>query len=573
MSDTGSHPRQSPRRDRFATVLRTSRYVQAAAVAVGAVVLLAACGDGNSVHPRQTPLASSPQSATLSQSNVDGQVGSTAGTAITFYQAARLLEQASWGPTPAAVAEVQQLGLSGWIDQQLSLPPTTLNAPQFVINHDVNNRAQAEQADHWFSSRVVDSAIGGPDQLRQRVAWALFNFIPVGFIQPYGQTEYFNMMQRSALGSFKELLREVTLNPGMGFFLNNDENEASRPNENYARELMQLFSVGLVLLNADGTVRRDAKGAPIETYTQQDVKEATRALSGWGRVWENNLPSSNFANFGKKMVPKTGNGAHDSGAKRVLGQDIPAGQSIQQDLDRLLDILIDHPNTAPFVSKRLIQSMVSSDPSPEYLGRVSRVFAQSRGDLKAVVKAILLDPEARAGDNPSRQLPRIGKIKEPYLAYTMTLRGMGCRIAVGDRNNTARPIWSNQNPFAAPSVFGYFAPNHKTPESQNLAPEEKLLTATEFSRRVGGMYWELQQPDLFRAAGCEIDRIESVARQSDEAIIAFVAQRYLRGSMPPPLRLSMQTLLRERMSNEEPLGKFASVLGLALASPYGGVVK
>lgn len=530
-------------------------------LAVFACLGLAACGGGERTREPS------------GQANVDGQVSSTVSVGTSYYQAARLLEQASWGPTPSSIAEIQQLGVEGWIDRQLSLPPTTFNAPRFVIDHDINNRAQADQASGWFRSRVVDAALGSSDQLRQRVAWAFFNFIPIGFVQPYGQTEYYNLMQRGALGNFKDLLREVTLNPAMGFFLNNDQNEASRPNENYARELMQLFSVGLVLLNQDGTTRRDARGAPMETYTQFDVKEATRALSGWGSVWEQNLPRSNFNNFGKRMVPKTRDGAHDSGAKRVLGKDIPAGQNAERDLESLLDILLTHPNTAPFVSRRLIQSLVTSDPTPAYMNRVSTVFTQTRGDIKAVVRAILLDPEARTADNPTQISARVGKIKEPFLSYTMTLRGMGCRSVVPDRNNRVRPASSNQNPFEAPSVFGYFSPTHKTPESLKAAPEEKLLTGQEFNRRVGGMDWELQQPDLFRSAGCEIDKIESIARESDEALIAFIAQRYLRGAMPPPLRLSMQTLLRDQLANEVPLRKFAALMGLAIASPYGGIVK
>ncbi len=507
------------------------------------------------------------------QVNVNGQVSAAATATTSYYQAARLLEQASWGPSPASLAEVQQLGIEGWIDRQLALPPTTFSAPQFVIDHDIFNRAQADRAQGWFRSRMVDATLSGQDQLRQRVSWALFNFIPIGFVQPYPQTEYYNMLQRNSLGNFKDLLREVTLDPAMGWFLNNDQNEAIKPNENYARELMQLFSVGLVLLNPDGTARRNSHGLPLETYTQLDVKEATRALSGWSTVWANNLPRSNFVNAGKRMVPKSWDGAHDTGSKRVLGRDIPAGQSTERDLESMLDILLSHPNTAPFVGRRLIQSLVTSDPSPAYMTRVSNVFVQSRGDLKAVVRAILLDPEARAGDQPSNVNARVGKIKEPMLAHTMALRGMGCRSAVAGRGDPTWPIWMGQNPFEAPNVFGYFSPTHKTPETLKPAPEQKLLTGDEVSRRADGMDWDLQQPERFRSAGCEIDRIESVARQSDEALIAFIGERYLRGAMPPPLRLSMQTLLRDRMSNEEPLRKFAAMMGLALASPYGGIVK
>jgi uncharacterized protein (DUF1800 family) len=525
-------------------------------------VVLAACGGERS--PGSTP-----------QVNVDGQVSAPASNAATFHQAARLLEQASWGPTPAAIAEVRQLGVEAWIDRQLGLAPTAFNAPQFVINYDSNNQAQQQQAHGWLRARFFDAALGGDDQLRQRVAWALFNFIPMGGGPPaYGKFEYQMLLQRRALGTFKDLLRDVSLSPTMGNFLNNDQNEASRPNENYARELMQLFSVGLVLLNPDGSTQRDARGAPLETYTQDDVKAATRALSGWGYDWVQGLPSSNFGNFGKPMVPKTWSGAHDAGAKTVMGRSIPAGQSIRADLESLLDILVEHPNTAPFVARRLIQNMVSSDPSPAYLSRVSAVFAQTRGDLKAVVRAILLDPEARAGDNPAHRDPRIGRIKEPLLAQTMALRGMGCRSAVMDPNNPVWPLWSNQIPFEAPSVFGYFSPNHRTAETLKLAPEEKLLGGNELNRRFNGMHYELTSGGTFRSAGCEIDLIEARVAQGEEALIAFVAERFLRGTMPPPLRLSLQNLLRSSaMSHEPPLGKFARAAGVALASPYGGVVR
>ena len=509
------------------------------------------------------------------QANVDGQVATPTASAVTDYQAARLLEQASWGPTPAAIAEVRQLGVQGWIERQLTLPPTTYNAPQFVINYDQNNQAQQQQAHGWLAARFYDAAIGGEDQLRQRVAWALFNFLALGGGPPaYGKFEYRMMLQRQALGSYKDLLREVTLNAAMGNFLNNDQNEASRPNENYARELMQLFSVGLVMLNPDGSTIRDARGAPLETYSQEDVKAATRALSGWGYDWVQGLPNTNFGNFGRPMVPKTHQGAHDTGAKLLMGRSIPAGQSIRADLESLLDILVDHPNTAPFVARRLIQNMVSSDPSPAYLGRVSAVFAQTRGDLKAVVRAVLLDPEARAGDNPAHRDPRIGKMKEPVLALTMMLRGMGCRTAVMDPNNPLWPLWANQSPSEAPSVFGYFSPNHRTAETLRLAPEEKLLIGNEFNRRFNGTHYELQAPGVFRSAGCEIDLIEARVAEGEEALIAFIAQRFLRGSMPPPLRLTLQNLWRSSaVSYEPPLGKFARMLGVALASPYGGVVR
>ena len=359
----------------------------------------------------------------------DGQVSVVNGkpTSVNAFAAARFLEQASWGATPTTVAEVQRLGIEAWIDQQLGLRASVLNAPNYVIDYDDNNRAARDLAWQWSDKRLYDLPLSSQDQLRQRTTWALYNFIVFGQNGfALDRIEYFNAIQANSLGSFKELLRVVTLNPAMGSFLNNNENLAKSPNENYARELMQLFSVGLVKLGQDGSILRDSKGKPIETYSQDDVIMATKALSGWEHSWEKGLPRTNGSNLKVPMRMRTWSGAHDTTEKTVMGVKIPAGQNAEKDLDSLLDILTKHPNAAPFVSRRLIQSLVSSDPSPEYLSRISQVFTTSNGNLSKVVKAILLDPEARAGDDPTKQIARVGKIKEPLLHFTNMMRGLGC---------------------------------------------------------------------------------------------------------------------------------------------------
>lgn len=533
------------------------------APAWAALTLLAACGGG-----QEAP--SDPKADFLP---AQGQVtlSATTPTNATRYAAARFLEQASWGPTPAAIAEVQSLGMAGWIDKQLKLAPTQLNAPDYVISHDIFNQAEAERARDWFTLRSYDAFLSGQDQLRQRVAWALFNFIPVGFVQPYGNAEYFNMLHRQALGTFKDLLREVTLHPSMGMFLNNDQNEANRPNENYARELMQLFSVGLVMLNPDGTARRTNSGAPIETYSQQDVIQATKALSGWKSIQEEKLPRSNLGNFGKRMVPKEWDGAHDRSAKTVLGKAIPANQTIEQDLESLLDILVNHPNTAPFVVRRLIQSLVSSDPSPAYMTRISRVFVASKGDLAQTVRAILLDTEARSGDVVGVLDSRVGKMKEPLLAHLNLLRGLGCRVAVTQHNNAARPTTSSQDAYYAPSVFGYFPPNHKTPETQSAAPEQKLLTPREFNFL--GNYGRQLTEDRYKTAGCESDLFIAAAARSDDALLALINERFFRGAMPATLRYAALNLLKGRLANEEPARRFGDLMGILLLTPSFGAVR
>ena len=285
-----------------------------------AVLLLAACGGVENRGPVKATFVPA-----------DGQVNLTnaAPTSVNAFAAARFLEQASWGPTPASVAEVQRLGMEGWIEAQLKKPAIALNAPNYVIDFDDQNQAQNNLAFGWLFLRIYDLAFGGEDQLRQRMAWAIYNFIPIGNTQPFGRVQYFNTLQKYSTGKYIDLLREVTLSPVMGAFLNNDQNIASSPNENYAREVMQLFSVGLSLLNQDGTIKRTAAGAPIETYSQADVIAATKALSGWNMAYESNLPKTNWANFGKRMIPRPYDQSHDSTEKKVIKKSYPQAKTLR----------------------------------------------------------------------------------------------------------------------------------------------------------------------------------------------------------------------------------------------------
>ena len=507
----------------------------------------------------------------------DGQVTVVTAkpSSVNAYAAARFLEQASWGPTPASVAEVQRLGIEGWIDQQLGLRASVLNAPNYVIDYDDSNKAAQNLAWNWTEKSLYDLPISGQDQLRQRTTWALYNFIVFGQNGfALDRIEYFNALQSNSLGSFKELLRVVTLNPAMGGFLNNNQNQAKSPNENYARELMQLFSVGLVKLGQDGTILRDAKGAPIETYSQADVMMATKALSGWENSWEKGLPKTNGANLKVPMRMRSNKDAHDTTEKVVLGTKIPAGQNAEKDLDSLLNILTTHPNAGPFVSRRLIQNMVTSDPSPEYITRVSKVYTSSGGNLAKVVKAILTDAEARAGDDPTQQIARVGKIKEPLLHFTNMLRGLGCTSTVMSRQGDGKIISvGTQKVYSAPNVFGYFAPNHKAPESLTPAPEQKLLRSDEVRRRIGALNYEMEVLSNFTNAGCEIDLFVKAVEKSDEALIALLSERFFKGAMPATIRLSAKNLLANELASQNSVQKFARLLEVLISTPTFGVVK
>ena len=507
----------------------------------------------------------------------DGQVTlvTATPTSVNAYAAARFLEQASWGPTPASVAEVQKLGYEAWIDKQLAMRATILNAPNYVIDFDDNNKAAQNLAFSWTVKSFYELPIISADQLRLRTTWALYNFIVFGQSGfALDRVEYFNALQANSLGNFKDLIRAVTLHAAMGNFLNNNQNVANSPNENYARELMQLFTVGLVKLGQDGSILRDAQGKPIETYSQTDVIMATKALSGWEHSWVEGLPRTNGSNLKVPMRPRSWKGAHDTTEKIVLGVKIPAGQTIEQDLDSLLNILTTHPNAAPFVSRRLIQSLVTSDPSPEYITRVSKVFKDSGGNLAKLVKAILIDPEARAGDDPTKQIARVGKIKEPYLHFSNTMRALGCTATVASKNGGGQILTAQtQDPYVAPNVFGYFAPNHKAPESLTPAPEQKLIGSDEVRRKVTSLSWEMKVISNFTNAGCEIDLFVNAVEKSDEALISLISERFFKGAMPATLRLGAKNLLSKELATETSVQKVAKLLEVLISTPTYGVIK
>lgn len=274
------------------------------------------------------------------------------------------------------------------------------------------------------------------------------------------------------------------------------------------------------------------------------------------------------------MRPKNWSGAHNTEQKKVLGKIIPAGQSIEKDLDSLITILVNHPNTAPFVARRLIQSLVTSNPSPEYMTRVSKVFVSSGGNLGQVAKAILLDPEARAGDSPLNQKPIVGKIKEPMLHHLNLLRGMNCTAAVRDRNNVNSPfINGEQRVFDAPSVFGYYPPDHKAPESLTPAPEQKLLNTRAFRDRAGALSWQMEVSSNFTNAGCDIDVFVKASERSPEDLVQLISTRYFKGAMPAPLREGALNLLGSALLNEPHLRKVAMLLETMSTTPTFGVIK
>lgn len=397
--------------------------------------------------------------------------------------AARFLAQSTFGPSTSDLAHLGSVGYSAWIDEQFALPTASHQA---VIDEVLKTRA-AQTYDFYPS--FWKQAATGPDQLRQRVKFALSEIFVVSLSDanvrtfPRGAASYYDMLGNGAFGNFRTLLENVTLHPMMGLFLtslhNTKEGPNRTPDENYAREVMQLFTIGLYQLNQDGSVKTDAQG-PIPTYGLDDITNAAKVFTGFS--WAG--PDQTDARF-------NGNGSqdpnrdilpmqaypqwHSTSAKTFLGVTIPAGSTnANAELKIALDTLFNHPNTGPFIGRQLIQRLVTSNPSPAYIARVAAAFANNgagvRGDMKAVVRAILLDPDARSVSGLSD--PAFGKVREPVVRLAHWMRAFNASSQLGTYylRDTSDPENSlGQSALTAPSVFNFFRPGYAPPGSDLAA--------------------------------------------------------------------------------------------------------
>jgi uncharacterized protein (DUF1800 family) len=421
-----------------------------------------------------------------------GFTQSAANVVMTDRAAARFLDQATWGPTPAAIAQLQQMGIDNWLAQQFSL--NTSDLPDQPI---LNSSGMTNTDLRPVQSAFFQNAVTGPDQLRQRVAFALSEIWVIsaqsGVNAAYAYPPYWRIFRDQAFGNYRDLIKAVTLNPGMGRYLNLANNNKANPskgtaaNENYARELMQLFTLGLTQLNPDGTPVLDQNQNPVPTYNQSVVTSMAKLLTGWTYpTAANATPKTNNPAyfFGQMFAVET---EHDTSAKTIFGNiTIRAGQSAEQDLESLLDALMDQPTMAPFISKQLIQHLVTSNPSPAYIARVSQVFLNDgfgqAGDLKAVITAILNDPEARAGDDSGATVDaNFGHLREPVLFMANILRGLNASLSAQSTiyNDTTA---MGQDLFYAPSVFSYFSPQSRT-EKGLLGPEFQIYSTQTAAER------------------------------------------------------------------------------------------
>lgn len=404
--------------------------------------------------------------------------------------AARFLTQATFGATEESIAEFRNIGsIDTWIDRQIAMPISTTRD---YTEENSNGSLRTTRHYGWWDNVMLEE-----DQLRQRVTFALSQLFVISDLDyalgnaQFGVTDYYDMLARGAFGNFRNLLKDVTLHPAMGVYLSMVRNEKAnvieniRPDENYAREVMQLFTLGLFELNMRGEAI--PQGNPRDAYTQTDVEEFARVFTGWNypnvRSWDdsNVVPAA----FEGRMVPNEN--FHDKGAKNLLnGAVAPAGLTAEQDLDAALDNLFQHSNVPPFVARHIIQRFVTSNPTPEYIERVANVFADNgageRGDLEAVIRAVLTDDEARSGH---LTLTNFGKLKEPVMRWSQLWRALDATPGPQANGIFATPDFpvdqldsmTGQAVLRSPSVFNFFLPENPLSAGATLvSPEMQIMS-------------------------------------------------------------------------------------------------
>ncbi|MGI9173211.1 MAG: DUF1800 family protein [Chthoniobacterales bacterium] len=406
----------------------------------------------------------------------------------TVTDASRFLEQSTFGPTSAQITQVRTQGFDTWLNNQFNTTPAYLLP--YVDASGVTPPTFAVTVDAFWNR-----ALAAPDQLRQRVAFALSELLVVSSNssglgnEGTGLAVYYDVLLRDAFTNFRTVLQDVTLNPAMGTFLDMLRNDKANPaigripNENYAREVMQLFTIGLYQLHLDGSLALSSLNLPIETYDQTAIMGNAQVFTGW--TWGQPQPAQWYgipANYRDPMVSVESH--HEPAAKTILnGVLLPANQGASADLTQALDTIFNHANVGPFVCQQLIQRLVTSNPSPGYVYRVASVFNDNgqgvRGDMRAVIRAILLDYDARSVAHSSDQ--GFGHLREPVLRLTSLLRAFNASAPTGNFDINGYSALA-QTPMRAPNVFNFFAPDYEAPgvisESHLKSPEFQITTET-----------------------------------------------------------------------------------------------
>lgn len=517
----------------------------------------------------------------------------------------RFLEQTTFGPTFALDERIRRIGIRTWLAEQFEAPYPSLtnpypNHPQKPINAPTDCDGNATVPDvpatcfrdtytmypiqAWASKEMLY----GDAQLRHRVAWTLGQIWVTSGVdvqQSRHMVEYHKIISANAFGNFRNLMQQMTLNPTMGGYLDMAISTKNNPNENYAREIMQLFTIGLFMLNQDGTYQLDGSNNPIPTYDQNGVNNLTKVLTGWtfcpAATCPGNAVSGGF-NYIDPMALNTNN--HDLTAKTLLSYPgstttnviaCPAPCTSVADrttyannsLNQAMDNIFNHPNVGPYIGKVMIQHLVASNPSPAYISRVAGVFNNNglsvRGDLKAVVRAILLDPEAR-GDVKTD--PNYGKLREPMQLATNFLRAFNVRNAAGTGQSDGvifqRGEFTGmaQIPFRSPTVFNFYPPDYVIPGTALLGPEFGLMTTGTSISRANFMNLfvfttvpiPVALPD--RPDGTSVDFSDlqalSAADSTGNLLVDELNRRMLYGTMTPAMKTSILTAVTAFASSD-----------------------
>ena len=442
--------------------------IRTAALSTALVASLSGCGGGGGEGGGTTP-GPTPPTESLPRNDAE---------------AARFLTQATFGANDAEINSLRSLGYTRWLERQITLASPSHQA--YMDNRLVQLRLTQPtatlNANHFYESFWLHAATSEA-QLRERMKLALSEIFVISMIDPgvdaRGAGAYYDMLGANAFGNFRTLLQQVTLHPMMGVFLthlaNQKEDPATgrSPDENYAREVMQLMTVGVNRLNADGSVVTDGSGNPVPAYTPDDISGLAKVFTGFS--WYSPAPSNNTF-FGRNRDPDASVRSmilypafHSTSTKTFLGTTLASGDG-NAELTQALDVIFNHPNVGPFIGRQLIQRLVTSNPGPAYVQRVAAVFnnngAGVRGDLAAVVRAILLDADAR--DMAAVTTSSFGKIREPMIRLANWMRAFGATSVSGNYlvNSTSGSLSLGQSALAAPSVFNFFRPGYVPPNTR-----------------------------------------------------------------------------------------------------------
>jgi uncharacterized protein (DUF1800 family) len=523
--------------------------------------------------------------------------------ALAAGDAARFLVQATFGPTKTeidALTGKRLADLNNWITTQMALPatlhrtatmadfaayPPTVSAGQTPLPTGGNRQAA------WWKTVVT-----GPDQLRQRVAFALSEIFVISDVNSTvnawqeGAANYYDILVNDAFGNYRQLLEDVTLSPMMGIYLSSLRNRKATysaqgvlltsPDENYAREAMQLLSIGLNQLQPDGTLKLDPGGLPLPTYDQTTIVETAKVFTGWSYHTATPVTTSFTGGPADYINPMTFFAAyHEDGAKTIVtGKVLPANQGGPQDLKDELDTLFNHPNTGPFISRQLIQRLVTSNPSPGYIYRVAQVFANNgsgvRGDLGAVVRAILTDYEARSPAVVGNA--GYGKLKEPLLRTTALLRAFNGASDSG-RFNIANPEVSlDQAALRAQTVFNFFEPDFVlsgTLATAGLyAPEFEIHTDTTAISVPNFLYAYLYATRSATAIGLDLSSVLPLAKQPGP-LVDYLNTVLCAGALPSALHDRIVTAINALPASSTDTERVRSAIYLVVTSPTAAVQK